>query len=156
MFDPVKPGTPQDLLEDILDAMLSHFTSRDLAKFETRCDELRAHVAPYLAPTPSEDWSRYKLTGSEMRIANLLYVRLGRPLSPQVLMDALYFDRPDDAPFPKIVDVFVCRIRKRLKEYNAGYTIETVRGYGFRLVRCEPGAQEAPKFTNHGKLRVAA
>lgn len=44
---------------------------------------------------------------------------------------ALYADRIDEPPEPKIVDVLVCKIRKKLAAQEID--IETVWGWGYRL-----------------------
>lgn len=47
------------------------------------------------------------------------------------LYHALYGDRIDGGPDPKIIDVFVCKIRKKLAPL--GFVIETVWGRGYSL-----------------------
>lgn len=56
--------------------------------------------------------------------------------SRQQLLQDLYWDRPEE-PDIKIVDVFVCGLRKKLTPL--GLTIQTVWGQGYRLV-IEPQA----------------
>lgn len=69
------------------------------------------------------------LTGKEFAMLEALILRRGRCLSRQALMDILYGGR--DEPDVKIVDVFVCKLRKKLG--RAGAQIETVWGRGFVL-----------------------
>ena len=45
-------------------------------------------------------------------------------------MDALYYDRPHAEPDSKIVDILVCKIRKKIK--GSGWAVETVWGEGYR------------------------
>ncbi|NTI27643.1 helix-turn-helix domain-containing protein [Rhizobium rhizogenes] len=73
----------------------------------------------------------YQLTSSESRV----YAHLAsRDLATkQSIMMALYSDRPDDEPEIKIVDVFVCKLRKKLTRF--GVLIETVWGQGYRLAK---------------------
>lgn len=48
------------------------------------------------------------------------------------IYEAIYALRMDrEAPEPKIVDVFICKIRKKLVVY--GISIETVWGWGYRM-----------------------
>lgn len=46
-------------------------------------------------------------------------------------MAALYSDRHDDDIEPKIVDVFICKIRAKLRKF--GVEINTVWGHGYSL-----------------------
>lgn len=48
-------------------------------------------------------------------------------------LSALYWDRPNDEPELKIVDVFVCKIRKKLKRIDETLIIETIWGVGWRM-----------------------
>lgn len=53
-------------------------------------------------------------------------------VTKQNLMDAIYFDlHTDDEPTIKIIDVFICKVRKKLKPF--GIEIETVWGQGYSL-----------------------
>lgn len=73
-----------------------------------------------------------KLTGLERRLFNLLRAHEGEIVSLNDIMDGLYHDA-DEEPFPKIVAVMVCRIRKKL--LGSPYAVETHHGKGRRLVR---------------------
>lgn len=70
----------------------------------------------------------WRLTAQEARIFGVL---VNRELATKdAIMAGLYGDRADDEVLPKIVDVFVCKLRKKLMPY--GIAIETVwgrRGY---------------------------
>lgn len=68
------------------------------------------------------------LTGKEAVVFGVLMKR--NSVSKRMLMDALYGGRPDgDAAEEKIVDVFVCKLRAKLKPY--GVDIETNWGQGY-------------------------
>ena len=72
------------------------------------------------------EWS---LTGSERRVFLAL---LGRPqCTKDAIMAALYRDLGQDEPAIKIVDVFICKLRKKLKPF--GVSIGTVWGVGYYL-----------------------
>ena len=76
------------------------------------------------------------LTGAEARVFAHLK---SRPVATkQSIMMALYSDRPGAEPEIKIVDVFICKLRKKLTPF--GVVIETVwgRGYGLasNMARC--------------------
>lgn len=69
------------------------------------------------------------LTGQESRVMGAL---IARPLvTKDVAMAALYRDFGRDEPEPKIIDVFICKIRKKVRPF--GIEIETVWGQGYRI-----------------------
>lgn len=62
--------------------------------------------------------------------------------SKESLWLALYGMRPDDGPEIKIIDVFICKMRKKLTRF--GITIDTLWGQGYRL---KPEMREKIKTT---------
>jgi len=90
---------------------------------------------------------RVDLTGKEYAILELLTMRKGIVLEKGVIMTHLYNGR--DEPEMKIVDVFVCKLRKKLAEAGNGAAacIETVwgRGYVLREPKADPAAAGAVK-----------
>lgn len=54
-----------------------------------------------------------------------------RMLTKQAAMDWLYSLRPNDEPEPKIIDVFICKIRKKVEPL--GLRIETFWGKGYGI-----------------------
>lgn len=71
----------------------------------------------------------WRLTPMQMRVFGVL---LSRELATKhAVMAALYRDDGRDEADPKIVDVFVCHIRRKLKSF--GVPIETIWGQGYRL-----------------------
>jgi two-component system cell cycle response regulator CtrA len=80
----------------------------------------------------SVDDERVPLTGKEYCIFELLSLRKGTILTKQMLLDHLYGGM--DEPELKIIDVFVCHLRKKLSQATGGKPyIETVWGRGYRL-----------------------
>ncbi len=79
-----------------------------------------------------------QLTGKEFAILELMILRKGMVLTKEAFLNHLYggMDEPD----MKIVDVFICKLRKKLAQAGAGELIETVwgRGYMVREPRPEP------------------
>jgi two-component system cell cycle response regulator CtrA len=75
---------------------------------------------------------RVYVTPKEYRILELLCQRQGVVLSKEIFLDHLYGGR--DEPETKIIDVFVCKLRKKLTEASGGKNyIETVWGRGYML-----------------------
>ena len=72
------------------------------------------------------------LTGKEYGILELLSLRKGTTLTKEMFLDHLYGGR--DEPELKIIDVFVCKLRKKLAQATGGnHYIETVWGRGYVL-----------------------
>lgn len=69
------------------------------------------------------------LTKKEYQIAEILALRKGTVLSKEAILDHLYGGL--DEPNPKIVDVFVCKIRKKLQQLGVEDFIETNWGRGY-------------------------
>ncbi len=87
------------------------------------------------ATSEADMWPTVHLTLNHARLLGALRARMGQTVTKNALMDALYFDRPDDAPESKIIDVFICKIRKKIA--HTGYAIKTVWGQGYKLVKPE-------------------
>ena len=68
------------------------------------------------------------LTDKERAVLDVLRAGAGAPVSRAAIMAALYGD-DDDAPFDKIVVVYVCRLRKKLEAHGA--TILNIFGQGY-------------------------
>ena len=70
------------------------------------------------------------LTGKEYAMLELLSMRKGTTLTKEMFLNHLYGGI--DEPELKIIDVFVCKLRKKLAQANAGeHYIETVWGRGY-------------------------
>lgn len=80
------------------------------------------------------------LTGKEYGILELLSLRKGTTLTKEMFLNHLYGGM--DEPELKIIDVFVCKLRKKLATATNGESyIETVWGRGYVLR--DPGPGEA-------------
>jgi len=77
----------------------------------------------------------FRLTGSEARLLFSLYKARGRMLSKDRLMNELYLHCHADEDFPnmKIIDVFVCKLRNKLKKSGLPIEIITYWGIGYGL-----------------------
>ncbi len=84
------------------------------------------------------------LTGKEYQMLELLSLRKGTTLTKEMFLNHLYGGM--DEPELKIIDVFICKLRKKLGEATAGENyIETVWGRGYVLRDPEP-AMNAEKI----------
>src|SRR5437773_1115678 len=87
--------------------------------------------------------ARVHLTGKEYQMLELLSVRKGTTLTKDMFLNHLYGGT--DEPESKIIDVFMCKLRKKLAGASNGKNyIETVWGHGYML--CEPTEDEARIF----------
>jgi two-component system cell cycle response regulator CtrA len=82
------------------------------------------------------------LTGKEYSILELLVLRKGMVLTKEAFLNHLYGGL--DEPEVKIIDVFVCKLRKKLAQSGADNMIGTVwgRGYMIREPSDDPFAED--------------
>ena len=102
-----------------------------IALLENENADLRERVAwletCLLGP---ESYAVFSLTTTEERFFAALMSR--EILSKEQLLTLAYSDKVDaDLPEIKIVDVFICKIRKKLKPF--GFEIQTFWGRGYAL-----------------------
>ena len=80
----------------------------------------------------SADDQPVHLTGKEYGILELLSLRKGTTLTKEMFLNHLYGGM--DEPELKIIDVFVCKLRKKLVQATGGsHYIETIWGRGYVL-----------------------
>ena len=98
------------------------------------------------AKTVDVDGKTVHLTGKEYQMLELLSLRKGTTLTKEMFLNHLYGGM--DEPELKIIDVFICKLRKKLAEATGGANyIETVWGRGYVLREPSPVA---------GQQRLAA
>ena len=84
------------------------------------------------AKTADVDGQQVHLTGKEYQMLELLSLRKGTTLTKEMFLNHLYGGM--DEPELKIIDVFICKLRKKLTEATGGDNyIETVWGRGYVL-----------------------
>jgi two-component system cell cycle response regulator CtrA len=72
------------------------------------------------------------LTNKEYQMLELLLLRKGLPLTKEMFLNHLYDGM--DEPEIKIIDVFICKLRKKLAQASGGNNyIETLWGRGYAL-----------------------
>lgn len=87
------------------------------------------------------------LTSKEYAILELLALRKGMVMTKQMILDHLYGGM--DEPEVKIIDVFICNLRKKLARAGADGLIDTVWGRGYTLkaperIASRPSSSSAP------------
>ena len=84
------------------------------------------------AKTVEVNSNRVHLTGKEYQMLELLSLRKGTTLTKEMFLNHLYGGM--DEPELKIIDVFICKLRKKLANASQGRNyIETVWGRGYVL-----------------------
>ena len=84
---------------------------------------------------------RLHLTGKEYAMLELLSLRKGTTLTTEMFLNHLHGGM--DEPELKIIDVFICKLRKKLANATGGeHYIETVWGRGY-VLRDPPADEEA-------------
>lgn len=95
------------------------------------------------AKTVDVDGTSVHLTGKEYQMLELLSLRKGTTLTKEMFLNHLYGGM--DEPELKIIDVFICKLRKKLAEATGGQNyIETVWGRGYVLR--EPSVADVPRL----------
>ena len=96
------------------------------------------------AKTVDVDGRPVHLTGKEYQMLELLSLRKGTTLTKEMFLNHLYGGM--DEPELKIIDVFICKLRKKLAQATGGEShIETVWGRGY-VLRDPQGAAEPSKI----------
>jgi two-component system cell cycle response regulator CtrA len=95
------------------------------------------------AKTVDVEGATVHLTGKEYQMLELLSLRKGTTLTKEMFLNHLYGGM--DEPELKIIDVFICKLRKKLAEATGGTNyIETVWGRGYVLR--DPSPALAPRL----------
>ena len=84
------------------------------------------------------------LTGKEYAILELLVLRKGMVLTKEAFLNHLYGGM--DEPEMKIIDVFICKLRKKLLHAGVDNLISTVWGRGYMVREITPSAESATIF----------
>ena len=97
------------------------------------------------AKTVEVDSKTVHLTGKEYQMLELLSLRKGTTLTKEMFLNHLYGGM--DEPELKIIDVFICKLRKKLSQATDGENyIETVWGRGYVLRDPNPAGMPADQL----------
>jgi two-component system cell cycle response regulator CtrA len=136
----IKPFDNRELLARI-EAVRRRFKGHDESVVES--GDLKVNFDTQLVEIGGK---RVYVTPKEYRILELLCQRQGAVLSKEAFLDHLYAGR--DEPETKIIDVFVCKLRKKLTVASGGkHYIETVWGRGYKLRAHTDSVEETTSVT---------
>ncbi len=90
------------------------------------------------------DGKELRLTGKEYSILELLVLRKGMVLAKEAFLNHLYGGL--DEPEMKIVDVFVCKLRRKMAKAGAEGMIGTVWGRGYMIRSPDGEEDEMPRL----------
>ena len=82
------------------------------------------------------------VTRKEYAILELMALRKGRVIPKQTFLDHLYNGL--DGPETRVIDVFVCNLRKKLAGWGYGNLIDTMRGHGYIMRDLDEGSEGVP------------
>ena len=99
-------------------------------------DQISTLMMAQLTPAVDERFLTH-FTGEESRILQYLADRAGKAVSKSALLEACAWHRGAELPQEKVIQVFVCWIRRKIVAHNLPYRLETVWGIGYRLVKLE-------------------
>jgi DNA-binding response OmpR family regulator len=135
-FSEIFMPTAHDQVEALLDQLRARAKDPEIDLLSGRISLL---CRGYMEPAEEEVLPGARLTPNERSILGLLQARLGRIVTRGALLDAASFHHGwGREPMPKIIDVYICRLRRKL--VGSGLAIETVWGSGYRMVRVDAAA----------------
>ena len=136
-----KPASIQELI-----ARLQAVVRRKMGYAESiiSCGRLSVNLQ---TKTASADGMPIKLTSKEYNILELLILKKGYTLNKDAFLAHLY-DESNEEPSQKIIDVFICKLRKKIQaalSTDLNY-IETIWGRGYMLVNPSEEKERIVKF----------
>lgn len=96
-------------------------TTLHIGRLSVGIDRREVHIDASVVP----------LTRKEYDLLVLLAMRKTQVLSKEVLLDSLYSG--EDEPFGKVIDVMICKIRKKIRAFGIQEPFTTQWGIGYRL-----------------------
>lgn len=130
-------ASAHETVRALLDDIRGELIVRNIrsVKIDEATDDIEALTKVYMDPGEPQNWDGLRLTPKENELAKLLRARMGKTVSRDAIMNALYFDDPNGGPNIKIIDVFICKLRRKL--IGSGFRIETDHITGYRMAEGE-------------------
>jgi two-component system cell cycle response regulator CtrA len=122
----VKPTNPKEIAAR-LRAILRRGNGHDTSTMQI--GKLTVHLD---GRDPEVDGQRLKLSHREHSIFTHLALHAGRVVPKESVYEAVY-GMLDSQPYDKVIDVYICKLRKKLQDATGEQYIETVYGRGYKL-----------------------
>lgn len=109
---------------------------------EDAVDHLLGIIRAEWMMATQDDVDRWRILGFTPREAIFMAVLVrakSEVVSREALYEKMFAHERGDGPLPKIIDAYLHKVRKRINSRNLPYRIETIHGYGVRLVRTDAG-----------------
>jgi two-component system cell cycle response regulator CtrA len=141
LLDQCSGQTRAQALRDGADDLLIKPCDKDefVARIEAMVRRWHGHARSLLRVGPLEidmasrevriDGQPISVTRKEYSILELMALRKGHVIAKQNFFDHLYTGL--DGPETRIIDVFICNLRKKLGTWGVSSLIDTVRGHGY-------------------------
>ncbi len=128
------PANPREVAASLLGAS-RRMTNHMADTISLRADLETVITIDRTVRTIMVNHTRVALTSKEQLVFFKLASRPNEPMSKEMLLNASYIDGVEDMPESKIIDVFICKLRKKLSDISpsAGRCIETTWGRGYFL-----------------------
>lgn len=127
------PVNPRELVAS-LRAVTRRFKGAllDIGEYQNREAKLKVNLT---TRSVTINDTAIHFTPKELALMLLLASSPGRVLSKEMILTQLYVDGLDEEPEMKIIDVFVCKLRRKLTDVHPDSEkfIETIWGRGYRL-----------------------
>jgi two-component system, cell cycle response regulator CtrA len=139
------------------EALPASFRNREAIMHSAAAIQTGALVVDPVTRVVSLNDRPLRLTPKEYAIMELLSLRKGAVLTKEMMLNHLYGGL--DEPEHKIIDVFVCKLRKKLALATGGcHFIETVwgRGYVMRDPVSDASRYDAPGTAQYQALSAVA
>jgi two-component system cell cycle response regulator CtrA len=107
------------------------------AQSVVRCGSLEVDLANHVTYL---DTQAISLSRKEAGILEFMALNKGKVISKEELLDRLYGDA-DNIPEPKIIDVFICKMRKKLENAKGVRFLHTAWGQGYVLLDPDEGSR---------------
>ncbi|NDV50781.1 response regulator transcription factor [Salipiger sp. PrR003] len=95
---------------------------------------------------PEVNGERMELTGREHSIFNYLALNAGRVIPKESLFEAVY-GMQDNTPYDKVIDVYICKLRKKIRQRTGEAYIQTVYGRGYMFKAPEDKEDAVPDIS---------
>lgn len=111
-----------------------HKAAGDVSEIRKLTDQAEVLVRTHMAPVVGDEFPGLMLTASEARFLARLKSQEGEVVPYGSIMDAIYFDKHEEA-VSNILKVYANHLRRKMKAANYPAKIVTEWGSGYKLAK---------------------